>query len=252
MKKTIIIQILISFVIIPLCAQDDVPYAEIDTTLVFQKDWFNLQGQYKEVKGQKWLINKICSEGVQYTSCSDYTSFAPNLPWYLVKIHLPDGIECDTIEVVCNGSNLFSAGYRLSPGYFMPSDEPQERKDSMFLAMQTYQYEYARYPEQQVRLINIAVDRVDEQQNPISYSASIMVTPFQYDTAQELIIFHPRIRLSLRLKKTTNNEPTSTISFTTMANGKSFNDKCFDLAGRRLTAPPVKGVYIKDGKKVTR
>jgi len=30
------------------------------------------------------------------------------------------------------------------------------------------------------------------------------------------------------------------------------NGKCFDLTGRRLSAPPAKGVYIMDGKKVAR
>ena len=35
-------------------------------------------------------------------------------------------------------------------------------------------------------------------------------------------------------------------------NGKWSNGKCFDLFGRRLAAPPAKGVYIMDGKKVTR
>ena len=33
---------------------------------------------------------------------------------------------------------------------------------------------------------------------------------------------------------------------------KSINAKCFDLAGRRLSAPPAKGVYIMDGKKRVR
>jgi len=33
---------------------------------------------------------------------------------------------------------------------------------------------------------------------------------------------------------------------------KSANGKCFDLTGRRLAAPPAKGVYIRDGKKVAR
>ena len=31
-------------------------------------------------------------------------------------------------------------------------------------------------------------------------------------------------------------------------NSKSLNSKCFDLTGRRLAAPPKKGVYIKNGK----
>lgn len=35
-----------------------------------------------------------------------------------------------------------------------------------------------------------------------------------------------------------------------MVKGKSLNGKCFDLSGRRLAAPPAKGIYIKDGKKV--
>lgn len=30
------------------------------------------------------------------------------------------------------------------------------------------------------------------------------------------------------------------------------NGRCFDLSGRRLTAPPAKGVYIENGKKVAR
>ena len=37
-----------------------------------------------------------------------------------------------------------------------------------------------------------------------------------------------------------------------MVNGKCSNGKCFDLIGRRLAAPPAKGVYIQSGKKVTR
>ena len=52
--------------------------------------------------------------------------------------------------------------------------------------------------------------------------------------------------------------PTSILS-PQMVNGRSaqsgpshlkkwLNGKCYDLTGRRLTAPPVKGVYIKDGK----
>lgn len=31
--------------------------------------------------------------------------------------------------------------------------------------------------------------------------------------------------------------------------GKSVKGKCFDLSGRRLAAPPAKGVYIENGKK---
>ena len=37
-----------------------------------------------------------------------------------------------------------------------------------------------------------------------------------------------------------------------MINGKWSNGKCFDLTGRCLAAPPAKGVYIMDGKKVAR
>ena len=33
---------------------------------------------------------------------------------------------------------------------------------------------------------------------------------------------------------------------------KSINGKYFDLTGRRLAAPPAKGVYIRDGKKMAR
>ena len=36
------------------------------------------------------------------------------------------------------------------------------------------------------------------------------------------------------------------------SNSKWSNGQCFDLAGRRLAAPPAKGVYIKDGKKMAR
>jgi len=43
-----------------------------------------------------------------------------------------------------------------------------------------------------------------------------------------------------------------TVQVLTIVDLKSINGKCFDLTGRRLTAPPAKGVYIKDGKKVTR
>ena len=37
-----------------------------------------------------------------------------------------------------------------------------------------------------------------------------------------------------------------------IVNSKSVTGQCFDLAGRRLTAPSSKGVYIMDGKKVAR
>ena len=45
--------------------------------------------------------------------------------------------------------------------------------------------------------------------------------------------------------------PTS-VSNHQMVNRKSVNGKSFDLTGRRLVAPPAKGVYIKDGKKMAR
>ncbi len=35
-----------------------------------------------------------------------------------------------------------------------------------------------------------------------------------------------------------------------IVNGKSVNGKWYDLSGRRLSTPPAKGVYIRDGKKV--
>lgn len=40
------------------------------------------------------------------------------------------------------------------------------------------------------------------------------------------------------------------ISPPSIVNRKSVNGKCFDLSGRRLTTPPTKGIYIRDGKKV--
>ena len=40
----------------------------------------------------------------------------------------------------------------------------------------------------------------------------------------------------------------TTISSPQMINGERLKGKCFDLTGRRLAAPPVKGVYIMDGK----
>ena len=42
------------------------------------------------------------------------------------------------------------------------------------------------------------------------------------------------------------------MSYDQMVNGKWSNGKCFYLSGRRLTVPPAKGVYIENGKKVTR
>ena len=249
MKKTILIQLLFILTVMPLCAQDDeMQYIEIDTTLVFNKDWFNLQGQYREVKGQKWLINKICGSGITgYSPTTDSTFPAPNLPCFDVKIPLPEGFEWDDMAVTCSETNLFSVGYRLSPGYFIVWDEPQERKDSLFLAMQTYQYEYERYPEQQARFEGVGVDSIDKHLNPISYAARIMVTPFQYETTQEIILFHPRIRLLIRLKKSADNG-SSGISCPQNVNGQTVNRKYFDLTGRRLSTPQTKGVYIEGGK----
>ena len=44
------------------------------------------------------------------------------------------------------------------------------------------------------------------------------------------------------------SRPTS-LSPSPEINGRWLNDKCFDLTGRRLAAPPAKGVYIENGKK---
>ena len=41
----------------------------------------------------------------------------------------------------------------------------------------------------------------------------------------------------------------TTISTPKMVNGKWSNVKFFDLSGRRLTAPPAKGMYIENGRK---
>ena len=41
----------------------------------------------------------------------------------------------------------------------------------------------------------------------------------------------------------------NTVHVSPIANRQSVTDKCFDLTGRRLAAPPAKGVYIENGKK---
>lgn len=115
------------------------------------------------------------------------------------------------------------------------------------MAMQTYQYEYASYPEQQASLMGVSIDRVDKQLNPISYAAQIMVTPFRYETAREVIIFYPQIRLSIRLKEG-KNEVSSSVSAPPF-NAKPSTLNQYDLTGRRLSAPPTKGVYIENGRK---
>lgn len=53
-----------------------------------------------------------------------------------------------------------------------------------------------------------------------------------------------------RLVKFYNAPLPNAIHSPSIVNSKSVNSKYYDLSGRRLSTPPAKGIYIRDGKKV--
>jgi hypothetical protein len=97
---------------------------------------------------------------------------------------------------------------------------------------------------------NYLIEGVGALQSPyfnLDYSYSLPNRPLVSCIVNHDILFFDEHNATI----TDTPIPTS-ISSNTLVNGKCSNDKCFDLAGRRLAAPPAKGVYIKDGKKVAR
>ena len=253
MKQTFFVQWLFILTTMPLCAQEQ--YLEIDTTIVFNKDRFHLEQHSRKIQGQEYFTNHIYHDNVGYSTGEDYPSNpAPVLPWFAIRISLDEEYDWDVVDVSFENRNLMSVGYRLIPGYYTVWNWPQERKDSLFLAAYDYKYKYDSYPEKLAQPFSISPSQFDGLK-PINYNAIVNVTPFSYDTAQDIIFFHPRIHLHLRFIKKGTADVSSPI-----VNHQSSNHQSFDLSGRRLSVPSAtsvgsvlpKGVYIENGKKRVR
>lgn len=171
----------------------------------------------------------------------------PAMPYYTVKVYHPQETTFKDIQYTTQES-LFAESF------VMALNEAAEPEDNLTPLTETKSSEDAAtssnniYPSQAVE---VAVEYPPIPQFGQESSCTVLrVYPFRYDADGQQLFLNKKIHIQLNyyvsnINTSIHNTPSDSIVHRTSEPRTSF-----DLSGRRLTTPPTKGIYIRNGKKV--
>ena len=160
----------------------------------------------------------------------DWTPGEPAIPWYVCRISIEDNEAFDRLEYSFTATTVAEDFY-LAP---VPNVVPISSNGA---AGTSKAYPNEVYPDENVWYIATLPFAPKE--------IWLRIYPFRY-YAHERVLKKLEIHVRLTVKVFTDG---MNVLFPHLDNNKSVNGKFYDLTGRRLAAPPKKGVYIENGRK---
>lgn len=232
---TIILMTLILLTTSPIRAEERT-FRNVDTIFYFHQE--NYDTIYREKCNGYYIWKWKPQEAGELDEAAYTPARKPQLPWYRFDFDIPEGSKIYGYELTTDSVELLYEGERIIPWLARPQsgwDDPV--KDSLYYAtLRTWVYEEDIYPEQQGWL-----DRVYTPYKGTGTVASFLLTPFLYDTQKENVYFYCKIHLHITIVHDMSG-------IAALASSTRISS-LFDLSGRRLSAPPSKGIYIENGCK---
>lgn len=209
------------------------------TTYIYATEWsfdYTFDGVYKPT-GYMGGPSFWVYYGERYMPCVNFT-------WLFIPINKTDNYVSfsmeTTEELIADDCTLAYNPYSVS-GPDDPNNIPYEEYNTPPMI-----YELKNYPDSNVEMTaytrNQWEDNPETGRNELSNDRYIVPTvwPFRYDALNKKLYLLTNITLNITFRQ----DDVTTIQ--DVKKSDNTQSSIYDLQGRKLTAPPTKGMYIKD------